>query len=103
MLILLCGNNVQACAFHVECNATRDSHSGKAANVIFSQDDLAKLVDALATADSVRVKGFDDGIDIMDDAMQQHFFLHKPTSVHWWCLKKTTKKKKPKKNKKNPM
>ena len=24
MLILLCGNNVQACAFHVECKATRD-------------------------------------------------------------------------------
>ena len=24
MLILLCGNNMQACAFHVECKATRD-------------------------------------------------------------------------------
>ena len=24
MLILLCGNNVRACAFYVECNATRD-------------------------------------------------------------------------------
>ena len=24
MLILLCGNNVQACAFYVECNATWD-------------------------------------------------------------------------------
>ena len=24
MLFVLCGNNVHACAFHVECNATRD-------------------------------------------------------------------------------
>ena len=28
MLILLCGNNVRACAFYVECNATRDLTMG---------------------------------------------------------------------------
>ena len=48
-----------------------DSLTQTAANVNFSEDDLAKLVDALATVDNVAMKGFDDGVDIMDDDMQQ--------------------------------
>ena len=42
-----------------------------ATNVNFSQDDLAQLVDALVTVDSVLLKGFHDGVGIMDDDMQQ--------------------------------
>ena len=48
-----------------------DSLIQTAASVNFSQDDLAKLVDALATVDNVAMKGFDDGVDIMDNDMQQ--------------------------------